>query len=1037
MKGKTKIISLAVCGVLAVGLGALVLTNSANANAAAELLVPQEYKIEKEYTYGETFNVPAPSNVRIKTGNVETNAVSVEFRFPDGTAKTEGNYTLDKNGVYELTYYNANGVAATQSFTVNKNYYNVGEGATVSYVNNLAGVAGKQGISVTLKERKTFTYNKTLDLNDYAGKELEVCTVYPLFRTDENVNPTASTLSVKLVDCYDDSKFVEYYIWCGDAGQGVYYAGAGASTQGLTGLEQNKNRPHEMITPYDGQMYKVHRPTRYQSKTAWGAGIASRTNQQLIQKGGVGLLWDLSTNQMKARNGVSAQLITDIDSAEIYGENALNVDTFFTTGEVYLQIEAFNYNTTTFDFCLEKVFGDEGEALQNGKLEDKKAPQLSVDVETTEGNSIYLQNGKSVVLPKISQVLDYNYYGDAKVQVYRNYGKVGQALLNIENGVFTPTMLGNYTAVYTATDGYGNEGKYLLEMVVLDEQNIVYEQAATDKFVAARANVLPYIAANGLNKTVRTEVVVTAPNGENITLDYNGVDGYEYVPASVGEYTVTYLFTDNVYEERYSYKVECVDENAATFQSPFTFPAYFMKGASYSVAPITAYTAGNGKFNENAATVSVSVDGGEYQTLSAAQMQAYKVDANQTLRFKASYGDNFVESKLYSVVDVGYGKKTTEKDYLQYFQGNYISAEMTDSGARYAFDGNAELQFVNTVSSASFKANFTVSGEKVDEIKVTLRDARNPDRNYVTYTYQKQEATPVSVTAAQFENGKLVYQTSVYTKQKELLGNYSIAYSSTGVTTGEVVVAGIKAFAENSALVEMSVSGVTGGCAVTVSNLNNQSFATSMRESKPQMSYAESNGVLESGGIYEISPCYASAVLNSVLTKDVKVTVLMPNGEVATSTDNVLLDGVTADRIYRVKLAQVGQYRINYEVSCVGSSRTNGQETLSDDDYYIVNVSEGVAPTIAFKDGSNTQTTINLSVGSTHTVKEFTVTDNVSSSENIKVYTMIMDKAFILEENGYNVDSYTFNNVGEFVVYVLAYDELGNSSALYYNVIVS
>ena len=43
----------------------------------------------------------------------------------------------------------------------------------------------------------------------------------------------------------------------------------------------------------------------------------------------------------------------------------------------------------------------------------------------------------------------------------------------------------------------------------------------------------------------------------------------------------------------------------------------------------------------------------------------------------------------------------------------------------------------------------------------------------------------------------------------------------------------------------------------------------------------------------------------------------------------------------------------------------------------------------------------------------------------------------MLEENGYNVTSYVFKNAGEFIVYVLAYDELGNSSSLYYNVIVS
>ena len=76
-------------------------------------------------------------------------------------------------------------------------------------------------------------------------------------------------------------------------------------------------------------------------------------------------------------------------------------------------------------------------------------------------------------------------------------------------------------------------------------------------------------------------------------------------------------------------------------------------------------------------------------------------------------------------------------------------------------------------------------------------------------------------------------------------------------------------------------------------------------------------------------------------------------------------------------------------------------------------------------------------MGSTHKVKEFSVSDNVTSKENIKIYTMIMSKDFTLEEDGDNVSSYVFKNVGEFIVYVVAYDELGNSSSAYYNVVVT
>jgi hypothetical protein len=177
--------------------------------------------------------------------------------------------------------------------------------------------------------------------------------------------------------------------------------------------------------------------------------------------------------------------------------------------------------------------------------------------------------------------------------------------------------------------------------------------------------------------------------------------------------------------------------------------------------------------------------------------------------------------------------------------------------------------------------------------------------------------------------------------------------------------------------------------------------------------------------------------LSVVLSKDIKVTVTAPDGEIVTSTDGVKLDNVVADKLYEITLSQAGQYRVTYAVSCIGATKSNGQEVLKDDDYYIINVSEGIAPVIQFKDGANSQTTVNLSVGSSHNVKDFEVTDNVTAQENLRVIVMILDEGFTLEENGYNVDSYVFKNKGKFIVYVIAYDELGNSSSAYYNVVVS
>ena len=1042
MRKKFKLICVALCAVVALCLGAIGSIAVSNALADEVDIIFQDYSFAEEYVYGDTLFVPAPSKVKLQKGQTQTQAVSAVLFFPDGTTKSEGSYLLDKVGKYKLAYYNANGLSAVKEFYVNKNNYGITQGSTAVFDETLVGKSDLKGIAVSLKDEGSFTFNKAINLYEYEGSSLDVCTIFPLFRAPGSDEPIVTTVSVKLVDFYDESKFVEFYIWCPGASEpnGAYYLGAGASTQILTGLEHNEKRPHEMTEEYDGELYKIHRPQRYQPNTAWGRAINAHHNADLISGGGISLIWDLSNHQMKAVCNKNTAILTDIDSSQIYGVNTFDFDSFFTTGEVRLNVSAYNYSATYFDFALSQVFGYSQDELKDAKIVDEKSPTVLVEVETTEEGKVYLQKGVEYTLPHISQVIDHNYYGKHNLSVYRNYKKTGQVSVSVENGKFTPTALGCYSAVYTATDSYGNQGNYVLEMVVLDQPNISYEKTQLSKLVGAKVNVIPSIEAVGINKGVQTEAFVTAPDGTVSNLYYNGVDGYEYIPKQLGSYTVTYIFKDNVYEEEFSYDVSCVDENSAIIDRPFSFPAYFIKGNTYTIEEVYACLVGNEGFEKKKATVSVSVDGGEYKNLTDSQLEAFKVEANDTLQFKATYNGQSVSSKLYKVIDVGFGKVTTEKDYIKYMQGNYDASlsTLTEGGAKYVFSDNAKMQFIDKISSANFVLEFNVSATEVEKIEITLRDAQNPDGDYVSYALEKGKSSAYQITVNQYSDFRLTSSTVVPSKYTSLIGDFVVSQTNLGIDFDGLQIEGIGSFEKDDALLEMSVV-AQGGLEVTVAQINNQEFTVteSMRESKPQLKYQAFNGVTEVGVDHQISACYSSAVLGSVLLKDVKVTVYSPDGEVVTSIDGVRLENVKANAPYTIKLEKVGQYRVEYVTSLIGANKVKTKVTLKDDDYYVINVSEGQAPEIKFKDGANTQTTVKVKVGSKHTVKEFTVTDNVSSGENIKVYTMILDKYFTLEENGYGVSQYKFTRAGEYIVYVLAYDEFGNSSSTYYNVVVA
>ena len=68
-----------------------------------------------------------------------------------------------------------------------------------------------------------------------------------------------------------------------------------------------------------------------------------RNNATMFAQDGLTLFWDLENHQIKAKSN-TMRLITDIDSPEIYGANALDFASFFTTGEVYLNIEVYSNN---------------------------------------------------------------------------------------------------------------------------------------------------------------------------------------------------------------------------------------------------------------------------------------------------------------------------------------------------------------------------------------------------------------------------------------------------------------------------------------------------------------------------------------------------------------------------------------------------------------------------------------------------------------------------------------------------------------------
>ena len=168
----------------------------------------------------------------------------------------------------------------------------------------------------------------------------------------------------------------------------------------------------------------------------------------------------------------------------------------------------------------------------------------------------------------------------------------------------------------------------------------------------------------------------------------------------------------------------------------------------------------------------------------------------------------------------------------------------------------------------------------------------------------------------------------------------------------------------------------------------------------------------------------ATDTLSTVTEKNLTVTVTV-NGKPVTSRDGVLLKDVVANRDYEIEFAQYGDYRVVYT-----AKDESGKSSIQ---YYVVTVADMVAPEISFKDGSTSETTQKVKLYYKYSIKEYVVSDNYSSAEDISVYV------YIYTQNGclihYNVEEFTLTEAGSYVVYLYCVDKDGNYATASYRLL--
>ncbi len=1061
---KIKLVSFALAMFVALAVAVcLVFKQNDNKVYAAEVVI-SEWSQKDGALLGDTLDVPQSVKLKVDENTV-IDAESGLIYFPDGNAKTLGPKLLDMVGKYTLQYqakHNGKTVYGEESFIVKESNYYISNytfsGAEYKTADQLKygvqlGVKKADGIEVSLAKGDYFRFNQPINIKEVAAQNggfVDVSLAYPVMDTSLVSNDPSydaagdqngywgtrlgSYFTIKLIDCYDETNFVEFYIWSNQDKRNKIketYVGAGASGQNFTGLVEGTGA--DATIELGGKTYSTRYNERYKVNP-WGVYGYGNT-YSLYSRTSTKDSFRLNVNTNEVYFG--STLVTDLDHTQIYPDNAFKG---FTTGEVYVQYSfENNWTSEPMELYIKSILGLQGEQLKKGVVDDDKMPEVNIDIEYTDvgEKAITVLYNQEFTLPTAT-VYDVNGKNEYKLAVYYDYYTDNPKSVYMKDGKFTPTKKGVvYTAVYLAEDGFGNRnvdanGKCIdvINIIPVSGKAFTYGEDKVDSLSACVGNELPAIEVASLNTNVKVKVFAVEPNGNRveITDTFNGT-GYTLNPAFIGEYTIEYQFIDNVYTDIFSYKVTSVESGNVIFPEKMALPSVFIKDAVYDLEPYYAQIATANGLEKKQAKILVSVDDGEFVEIT--DTRKFKVVGSSSLSFKAEYNGKQSAAQLCRITDVNFACDAAvnegEKVYENYFIG-FDEVMTTDTYMEYTFNDaqSASLHYATPLVFNTFKLEFEIpeSAKNLNEVNIILKEIRGIDSGYVISYVNNFTADKLFYTIKSLD-GTIKYLSA--TVKSNFVGVHTIAISNNKITLGEGSVVTVPGVEAKNIDFSISIPNPNAAFSLKILSVGGVAFNNYVYEKDLQIVYQSPIGAPEIGEEYVIPTFNVSSVFYPVSLANLTYS-LKDNAGVA------LLDK-NGNKVENISGDVTGIVVVPYEVKTYYLTvKYTGMRVAKCN--YVLAVIDNTAPVVTFKDGSTDKTEVKVKVGAKHQIKEYTVADDVTASENLLVKVIIVDASSAVV--AWDVDtSYTFTKAGTYKVIVFAQDENNNASRSYYKVVVA
>ena len=1043
-------------------------------------------EVASTYAIGTQVTV---SNVADPTSTVFPKEISIDsvtatantLRYPDGYERLIGDsLVLNQLGDYTITYKAGADSYYFDTFTVLDNFTNISGDGTVEAYENAGSI---QGVTANMLPGTRMTFNKVIDLTQVDPETGCVDLFSAIFnvRDAETGYVPAKYVIMTLEDVNDPSVYLNIRMMVTNIGY-FRIENKDLPDSGLlpasSGTEILSGKSKGLICYIDGVRYKNY----FSNAGRWWI---SATTDHMIR-------YNPTTQQLfrddNAKAHSNGNIFADLDNIDAW-DPGTKFFTGFPSNAVKLTLSATD-QVDTFSLDITSIGDSKGEDLYNlieDGVDDVKAPQITINAKETSAGSVYAKFGSKFVIPSATAV-DANNASEVSIKVFKNYVTNSKVYVPLQDD---GTLLLNektvYTIEYTSYDSYGNVAKELLKVVpttvtpltgydIISNENIQFgaNKLALVAGVKCNANIFEQLTtindSNALNLSVNVmHAGKSVFSGEYTAKDIKeGNLAFDFLPVSIGDYVVTYNYSDNLEKGTYTYTVACTSNNVVNYKEAPLLQRSYIYGMKYDISSHVAYQFGETLTAKNTVAEISYDDGATWTQVNGtfvvgadAQGEVPVTKAVDSIKFKYTCGELVQVTDSAPIVDTrldttrpmalvasgtGANKVAGNVDYTKYFNlDEFDVITGVDYAYKYLFDAKT------TSGSATIKTNNPITFDKKGELytavatytefnsytklTITLVDAYDPTNTLDVYIELVQGETLIWL------EGTKKYAVADYplfsTTADKNISSLELTFSNKNqllTVCGKQFSTNFHA-TNNLFYVDYTIGGITGTNAVlSITDISNAALTsrTVVDNKAPVFNFVSSAGTYALGTKLTVYAPIATDFVSPYLHEghtSVKVTV---NNKAIKSVDGVTLDGTQPTKDYEIEISDVLIYKVTYYVE----DNAKKNDTIS----YTIQGADKINPVITLGYDFNENTIHNVTLGKPFTI-DYTVSDDISETEAIYARVVIVNdrtsrityaaEPMEYAENSKDytliTDTCTITVKGMYTVYVYAKDEASNT----------